>query len=161
MRTHKGFTLIEAMVALGISSIVIVSAMATFRIGLSKQSNQNYDWFAFTLAQQHLELLSAVDASSPDLSDNSGDAVAPAEFGRQADATCATGVDQLNYYDRAGNRAAAADKFVVCYKITDDATTNMKYVRVVVGYAPDEPTITDLSDLNYTILQVLRPGDAP
>lgn len=158
-RSSRGFTLIEAMVALGISSIVILSAMSTFRIGITRQTDQGNSWMAYTLAQKWIEILSAFDATSSMLQDTVDDAVTPAEFGSTADATCATGADWLLYRNREGvNTGTVADKYVVCGKIADDDPNNMKIVRVVAGYNADGTTVTDLTTPNYIILQVMREG---
>lgn len=131
--TGRGFSLLEAMVAIVMAGVVAAIVVATFKGSLDEQSRSKNDWQAFTIAQQQMELFAALPRSSAMLNENDTNA----NPGSVADATCTgvpTGDGRHQRVDALGNLSATGS-FDVCVKVTDNKPEGaLKYVRVIVDY---------------------------
>jgi prepilin-type N-terminal cleavage/methylation domain-containing protein len=128
----RAFSLVEVMVAMGLGGVIVASAVTTFKFALDEQGVAKREWQAFTIAQQRMELLSALPTTHPLLANN----VAGANAGTAADATCddiALGPQHLQV-DGLGNPKPGG-LFDVCYRVTDgNPIGSKKNVRVVITY---------------------------
>jgi hypothetical protein len=134
------------MVAMAVGGVIIATAVTSFKFSLDEQALSKREWQAFTIAQQRMELLSALPTSSPLLVGN----VAATGAGTEADGRCddiATGVQRfrMNGLGEPDN----AGQFDVCYRITDgNPIGSKKNVRVVVTF--------DFQGKRHVILQSIR-----
>jgi prepilin-type N-terminal cleavage/methylation domain-containing protein len=128
----RGFSLIEAMVAISLAGVVAATVIATFKGAIDEQSRSKHDWQAFTLAQQQMERWSAMPRTSVLLDENAPSA----NPGSAADATCSgvTAGERHQRMDGLGN-ADVNGVYDVCVKVTDGSPEgSLKNVRVVVEY---------------------------
>lgn len=130
---HRGFTLIEVMVAVGLGGVVMASAVSTFKTSLDEQALSKREWQAFTIAQQNMELLSALPRDHTLLSPNAAGAVVP---GSAADATCTdVGAGTQHFRVDGLGKKVTGGQYDVCFKVKEgDPVGSLKNVRVVVTY---------------------------
>lgn len=121
------------MVAVGLGGVVMASAVSTFKTSLDEQALSKREWQAFTIAQQNMELLSALPSDHTLLSGNSPVGVP----GSPNDATCAGISNGIQHFkvDGLGNKVVGG-QYDVCFKVTvGDPVGSLKNVRVVVTYS--------------------------
>ena len=128
----RGFSLLEAMVALSMAGVLGGTVAATMRGSILEQSRSKHEWEAFTVAQQTMERWSAMPRSSP-LMDQNSSTTTP---GSSADNTCAgvPGGERHRRVDAYGVPSVNG-VYDVCVKVTDGSPeTTLKNIRVVVEY---------------------------
>jgi prepilin-type N-terminal cleavage/methylation domain-containing protein len=134
----RGFSLIEAMVALSISAIIGLSAIVAFKQTVSVATNNEHAWVAFTLAEKRMELLSGAASSATILNDITVDAAPP---GSDGDHTCASGVDGPAPADirvDEEGKPSATGAYELCWKVTqNDPLGQLRNIRVVATYPVD------------------------
>lgn len=142
----RGFSLLEAMVALALSALIAASVVATFKGALDDQGKSKHEWIAFTIAQQTMERLSAASRNSAVLAENDPGRANP---GQGTDLQCDLN-DPLTHFrvDEFGV-AAATGVYDLCWKITADAILNVRNLRVLVTYPSETGT-------SHVLLQTLR-----
>lgn len=132
--TNRGFSLLEAMVALALSGLLAGTVSATFTGSIAQQSKSKHDWEAFTIAQQYMERWSSMPRSSALLDENV--AAAAGTPGAAADADC-SGVPAGERHRRVDGYGVAKANGVydVCVKVSDGSPEGiLKNVRVVVSW---------------------------
>lgn len=153
VRRARGFTLIEALMALVLAAVVVATAIGTLGAASRNQRDQRHAWLAFSIAQSLMEQLAAIDRGSSRLTDSQDDTIPDAQLGTSADAQCTSGVDQTLSVDMKVDDFGSADStgnYTLCWKITDGFPTGaLKTIRVVVGYPTQGGT-------DHVLLQLIR-----
>ncbi len=145
----RGFTLVEVMVAVALGGVVMASAVTTFKTSLDEQALGKREWQAFTIAQQYMELLSALPRDHTLLSGNAAEGDTTI-LGSAADGTCeSVGEGVQNFrVDGLGTRATGG-QYTVCFKIKEGSPFGaLKNVRVVVTYT--------FAGARHVLLQTVR-----
>jgi prepilin-type N-terminal cleavage/methylation domain-containing protein len=152
-RRPRGFSLIEAMVALAASAVVTTTAITIFKTTIDEQSKASHEWSAFTIAEQRMELLANAPRNSSLLDDTVADAsgVTP---GSVADQQCTSGVDGKLTADMKVDMLGVASSngsFELCWKMTAGSPSgSLRNVRVIVTYPKGNGT------RGYVFLQTFR-----
>ncbi|HEY1098953.1 MAG TPA: type II secretion system protein [Myxococcota bacterium] len=143
-----GFTLIEVMVAVALAGLVMTSAVSTFKTSLDEQALATREWQAFTIAQQHMEMLSALPRDHTFLTGNNNGATTTP--GSDADGTCTGIADGAQHFrvNRLGVKTAGG-QYDVCYKVWDGNPIGaLRNVRVVVAF--------NFQGARHVLLQTIR-----
>lgn len=130
---RRGFSLVEAMVAIGLAGVIAAAVTVAFQGALVEQEDARHEWAGFTIAQQRMELLASMPRSAADLTENS----TVAEPGMAADATCDDVPMGPRHY-RVDALAVPADNgfYEVCWKVNaNHPIGNVQNIRVVVSWA--------------------------
>ncbi len=130
---RRGFSLLEAMVAMGLAGVLAGTVSATFKGSILEQAKSRHEWEAFTIAQQTMERWSAMPRASALLDQNSTTSTP----GTAADNTC-TGVTAGERHKKvdAYGVASVTGAYDVCVKVTDaNPEPTLKNVRVIVEFA--------------------------
>lgn len=129
---RHGFSLIEVMVAVALGAVIAATVVATFSGALNTQGRGKREWEAFTIAQQQMELLSALPTDASLLSSNSS-GVDP---GSAADRTCSDIPPGAQHFRTNGlGDVVTAGQYDVCIKVTAGHPIGaLRDVRVVVLY---------------------------
>lgn len=146
-RPPAGFSLIEAMVAIGLAGVIAASVTIAFQGALVEQEDARHEWAAFTIAQQRMELLASMPRGAADLTENST-ATAP---GSASDATC-DDVPMGPRHHKVDDLAVPAEDgfFDVCWKVNaNHPVGNVNNIRVVVTW----PTRTGRG---HVLMQTVR-----
>ncbi len=151
LKTGRGFSLIEVLVAIGISAVLASAVLVSVRQGIETSGRNKHRWQAFTVAQQQMEILQAAPKDAPSLV---GDALIA--NGTPADATCSDVTSNLRHYcvnalgQRTLDLAPCTGKYELCWKVRFGAPEGvLRTVRVVVGY----PT---LEGREHVLLETVR-----
>lgn len=146
-----GFTLMEALVSLSLSSLVLVGALGVFTNAQHSRADAQHEWIAFTLAQTQLEMLSSAPTDHPNLADSVPDVVS--NLGSDQDAQCDTGADgnlsTTMRVDELG-QPRLEGLYTLCWKVTGgNPFGTLKNIRVVSGY-PSQ------GERRHVLLQTIR-----
>ncbi len=137
-RAHKalGFTLMEAVAALTLASLVLVGALGAYANAQHARADAHHEWIAFSLAQTQLEMLASAPADHVLLDDTTLDSVTP--IGGEDDAQCDNGVDGSLSPDMrvdALGQPRSDGLYALCWKVTGgDPFGTLKNIRVIAGY---------------------------
>lgn len=131
---------------MGLGGIIVASAVTSFKFSLDEQAIAKRDWLAFTVAQQRMELLSALPTTHPLLAGN----VAGTGAGTDADGTCADIALGTQHFKVNGLGEPETDgQFDLCYRVTDgNPIGSKKNVRVVITY--------EFQGKRHVLLQTIR-----
>ena len=144
----RGFSLLEAMVAIALAGVVAATVIATFKGSIDAQSRSKHDWHAFTIAQQNMERWSAIPRTSALLNENS----TTTNPGDATDSTC-VGQPAGSRHFRVNElgQPSASGVYDLCIKVTDGSPEGaLKNVRVVVEYAKTS------GGTEHVLLQTIR-----
>lgn len=135
-RRLRGFTLMEAVVALTLASLILVGALGSYANAQHARAAGHHEWTAFTIAQTQLEVLASTPADHANLQDVVADTVS--SIGSDADAQCDNGVDgrpsPLMRVNDLGE-ARSDGLYTLCWKITGgNPFGTLKNIRVIAGY---------------------------
>jgi prepilin-type N-terminal cleavage/methylation domain-containing protein len=136
-RSGPGFSLIEVMVAMLLGGIVVGATVTSLKASLDEQGASKLEWESFTIAQQTMELLSALPRDHGLLSGNDGvgGGTSPATGpGTAADRECASIAQGAQHFrTNALGKVVSDGAFDVCIKVKDGHPFGvLKNVRVVV-----------------------------
>jgi prepilin-type N-terminal cleavage/methylation domain-containing protein len=138
MKRFAGFSLIEVMVTMVIGGVVVGATVTSLKTSLDDQGASKVEWESFTIAQQTMELLSALPRDHGLLSGNDsvgGGASAATGPGTAADRNCSTiAPGPQHFRTDALGKVVANGAFDVCIKVKDGHPFGvLKNVRVVVS----------------------------
>lgn len=145
---HRGFSLLEVMVAVAVAGLSIAAAVSSFKHSLDEQARAKKEWQAFTIAEQRMELLAALPATHPFLTPNSAAGSIRAGSIEDADCSEVTNVAQHSRVNGLGITEATGF-FDLCTKVTaGDPSGNLLNVRTFVTY--------ELGGKQHVVLQTIR-----
>lgn len=131
-RGVRGFSMLEALVALAIAAIVITSSAALFLHSIRSSADPGRRFSALTIAEQRMELLASVPANSPLLTNS--------EAGVITDPDPSAGVDGPAAANRRVNERGEPDAsgmFEVYWKIENPVGT-LRHIAVYCRYNSSE-----------------------
>jgi prepilin-type N-terminal cleavage/methylation domain-containing protein len=146
-RHRAGFSLVEVMVAIGLSGLVVGTAVVAFRDSIVNQATAKHEWVAFSIAQQRMELLASIPTSSLALVQNTTSAI---DAGTDADAVCDMPLGSQHFRVNDLGVPTADGVYELCWRVTDGSpSAALKNIRVVVKYPV-------FSGSRHVIVQTIR-----
>jgi prepilin-type N-terminal cleavage/methylation domain-containing protein len=143
----KGFSLVEVMVAIGLSAIVIGAAVGAFHGSLVEQAASKHKWVAFSIGQQQMEMLASIPKDAVPLAQNVASAVGA---GTDADAICDMAIGPQHFRVNDLGAPSLTGTYELCWRVTDGSpSADLKNVRVVVLFPV-------LNGSGHVILQTIR-----
>lgn len=144
----RGFSLLEVMVAMAIAGIFVSNAVSAFAGSIHANADAKRSWVAFTIAQQQMEILSAIPVTALALAHNS----TAVNLGKTADASCnglpASLIRRVNTFGVADPKGF----FELCWRVTvGSPARELRNIRVIVNY----PKMAS-QEVAHVVLQTIR-----
>jgi Tfp pilus assembly protein PilV len=144
---RAAFSLVEVMVAMGLSGLVVGTAVVAFHDSIVNQATAKHEWMAFSIAQQRMELLSSIPTGSLALVQNTTTAI---DAGTDVDAVCNMPLGDQHFRVNELGVATADGVYELCWRVTDGSpSAALKNIRVIVKYPV-------FSGSRHVIVQTIR-----